>query len=207
LNPLPRKARDKLLRRTDILNAATRVFAEKGYHKATMSDIARQAEYAVGTIYLYFKDKQALYLALTDEKVDELIRRIKERIASANGALEKIKALIEGEFAYFEENEDFFRIYFSEGGLDGWAIKDKPSPATVEKIMKFLDYISSIIKLGQAENVIRKELDPKRTAHLLGSMIKSVIIPWLKDKPSKKESLKGLSSFILDAFLNGTAVK
>ena len=207
MNPLPRKARDKLLRRTDILNAATRVFAEKGYHKATMSDIARQAEYAVGTIYLYFKDKQALYLALTDEKIDELIRRIKERIADAGGALEKIKALIEGEFAYFEENEDFFRIYFSEGGLDGWAIKDKPSPATVEKIMKFLDYISSIIKLAQADNVIRKELDPKRTAHLLGSMIKSVIIPWLKDKPSKKESLKWLSSFILDAFLNGTAVK
>jgi len=207
LNPLPRKARDKLLRRTDILDAATRVFAEKGYHKATMSDIARQAEYAVGTIYLYFKDKQALYLALTDEKIEELIRKIKERIADAGGALEKIKALIEGEFAYFEENEDFFRIYFSEGGLDSWAIKDKPSPATVEKIMKFLDYISSIIKLAQTENIVRQELDPKRTAHLLGSMIKSVIIPWLKDKPSKKESLKGLSSFILDAFLNGTAVK
>ncbi len=207
MNPLPRKARDKLLRRTDILNAATRVFAEKGYHEATMSDIARQAEYAVGTIYLYFKDKQALYLALTDEKVDELIRRIKERIVNAGGGLEKIRALIEGEFAYFEENEDFFRIYFSEGGLDGWAIKDKPSPATVEKIMKFLDYISGIIKLAQTENVIRKELDPKRTAHLLGSMIKSVIIPWLKDKPSKKESLKGLSSFILDAFLNGTSAK
>ena len=207
MNPLPRKARDKLLRRTDILNAATRVFAEKGYHNATMLDIAKQAEYAVGTIYLYFKDKEALYLALTEEKIEELIRRIKERIENAHGALDKIKALIEGEFAYFEDNEDFFRIYFSEGGMDGWAIKDKPSPATVEKIMKFLDYISGIIKLAQAENVIRKELDPKRTAHLLGSMIKSVIIPWLKDKPSKKESLKGLSSFILDAFLNGTAVK
>ncbi|MDD5409175.1 MAG: TetR/AcrR family transcriptional regulator, partial [Candidatus Omnitrophica bacterium] len=144
MNPLPRKARDKLLRRTDILSAATRVFAEKGYHNATMSDIARQAEYAVGTIYLYFKDKQALYLALTDEKIEELIRRVKERIAKAHGALAKIKAFIEEEFAYFEENEDFFRIYFSEGGLDSCAIKDKPSRLTVEKIMKFLDYISGI---------------------------------------------------------------
>ncbi|MDD5506296.1 MAG: TetR/AcrR family transcriptional regulator [Candidatus Omnitrophica bacterium] len=207
MNPLPRKARDRLLRRTDILNAATRVFAEKGYHKATVSDIAKQAEYAVGTIYLYFKDKQALYLALTEEKIGELIRRIKERIENAHGSLEKIKALIEGEFAYFEENEDFFRIYFSEGGMDGWAIKDKPSLKTVEKIMKFLDYLSDIIKDAQAENIIQKELDPKRTAHLLGSMIKSVIVPWLKDRPSKTESLKGLSGFILNAFLNGTAVK
>ncbi|MBU0547208.1 MAG: TetR/AcrR family transcriptional regulator [Candidatus Omnitrophica bacterium] len=207
MNPLPRKERDKLLRRADILNAAARVFAEKGYHKASMSDIAKQAEYAVGTIYLYFKDKQALYLALTDEKVDELIKRVKERIGKAHGGLEKIRALIDEELNYFEENDDFFRIYFSQGSLDRWAIKDKPSRETVEKLMQFLDYISGVIKKAQDENVIRKGLDPKRTAHLLGGMIKSVVIPWLKDKPLKAESLKGLSGFILDAFLNGTVVK
>jgi len=207
MNALPRKARDRLLRRTDILNAAAHVFALKGYHRAAMSDIAKQAEYAVGTIYLYFKDKQALYLALTDEKVEELIRRVKEKIGKAHGALEKIRALIEEEFAYFEENEDFFRIYFSQGSLDRWAIKDKPSRETVEKMMQFLDYISGIIKKAQDENVIKHGLDPKRTAHLLGGMIKSVIIPWLKDKPAKAENLKDLSGFILDAFLHGTAVK
>ena len=112
MNPLPRKARDRLLRRTDILKAATRVFAEKGYHNATMSDIAKNAEYAVGTIYLYFKDKQDLYLALTEEKIDELIRRVKEKTNQADTALDKIRALIEEELSYFEENEDFFRIYF-----------------------------------------------------------------------------------------------
>lgn len=207
MNPLPRKERDKLLRRADILKAATRVFAEKGFHKATMSDIAKQAEYAVGTIYLYFKDKQALYLALTDEKVDELIKRVKERVTNVSGGMEKIKALVEEELAYFEENDDFFRIYFSQGSLDRWAIKDKPSRETVEKMMNFLDYISGIIKKAQDENVIKNKLDPKRTAHLLGGMIKSVVIPWLKDKPAKGESLKGLSGFILDVFLNGTAVK
>lgn len=207
MNPLPRKERDKLLRRADILKAATRVFAEKGFHKATMSDIAKQAEYAVGTIYLYFKDKQALYLALTDEKVDELIKCVKERVAKVSGGLEKIKALIDEELTYFEENDDFFRIYLSQGSLDRWAIKDKPSRETVEKMMQFLDYISGIIKKAQEENVIKKNLDPKKTAHLLGGMIKSVVIPWLKDKPAKDESLKGLSGFILDAFLHGTAAK
>jgi len=189
------------------MNAAMRVFAEKGYHQTTMSDIARQAEYAVGTIYLYFKDKQSLYLALSEEKMEELVQRIKKKIDSVHGSLAKIKALIEEEFAYFEENENFFRIYFSEGGLGNWAIKDKPSRATLDKIMKFLDYVAGVIRKAQAENVIKNGLDPKRTAHLLSGMIKSVIIPWLKDKPSKGEGLKGLSGFILDAFLNGTAVK
>ena len=207
MHAVPRKVRDKLLRRADILRAATRVFAERGFHKATMSDIAKQAEYAVGTIYLYFKDKQALYLALTDEKLDELIKRVKDRIARSHGSMEKIRALIDEELTYFEENEDFFRIYFSQRSLDRWAIKDKPSRETMEKMMKFLDYISEIIKKAQEEKVIKSELDPKRTAHLLGGMIRSVLIPWLKDKPLKSESLKGLSGLILNIFLNGAAVK
>ena len=168
-----------------------------------MSDIAKEAEYAVGTIYLYFKDKQALYHGLADEKTDELILRVKEKISKAKGALEKIRVLIQEELAYFEENQDFFRIDFSEGGVDRWAIKDKPSRSTVEKFMKFLDYITGIVKIAQEENVIKNDLDPKRTAQLLSGMIKSVIIPWLKDKPLKEESLKSLSGFILDIFING----
>lgn len=207
MNPIPRKQRDKLLRRTDILNAATVVFAGKGYHKAAMSDIAEEAEYAVGTIYLYFKDKKALYLTLIDEKVVELIRCVKEKAGKAQSASEKLRILIEEEFSYFEKNEDFFRIYFSEAGLERWAIKDKPLKVTVEKATKFLDYYAEIMRQAQEENTIKKDIDPKRAAYLLAGMIKSVIIPWLKNKPVKQESLKGLSAFILDIFLNGTGVK
>jgi len=54
------------LRRSQILEAATRVFAEKGYHHATTKDIAREAEIAEGTIYLYFKNKSELLLALLE---------------------------------------------------------------------------------------------------------------------------------------------
>lgn len=207
MNPIPRKERDKLLRRTDILNAATIVFAEKGYHRAAMSDIAKKAEYAVGTIYLYFKDKKALYLTLIDEKVGELIRCVKEKTGKAQSASGKLRVLIEEEFLYFEKNEDFFRIYFSEAGLERWAIKDKPLKVTLEKITKFLDYYNEIMKQAQEENIIKKDIDPKRAAYLLAGMIKSVIIPWLKNKPVKQESLKGLPAFILDIFLNGTGVK
>jgi AcrR family transcriptional regulator len=59
---LDRKERDRRLRESDILKAAEHVFATKGYHKAAISDIAQEAQYAVGTIYLYFKNKQELYL-------------------------------------------------------------------------------------------------------------------------------------------------
>ena len=54
------------LRRNQILEAATRVFPEKGYHRATTKDIAREAEIAEGTIYLYFKNKSELLIALLE---------------------------------------------------------------------------------------------------------------------------------------------
>ena len=54
------------LRRTQILEAATRVFAEKGYHRATTKDVARAAGMAEGTIYLYFENKSELLIALME---------------------------------------------------------------------------------------------------------------------------------------------
>jgi len=54
------------LRKTQILEAATRVFAEKGYHRATTKDIARAAGIAEGTIYLYFKNKSELLIGLLE---------------------------------------------------------------------------------------------------------------------------------------------
>ncbi len=62
-----RRERERARRAQDILAAAERVFAVHGFDATTIEQIAQEAEYAVGTIYLYFKDKQALYAALSGE--------------------------------------------------------------------------------------------------------------------------------------------
>jgi len=77
---LSRKERDRQLRRSDILKAAEHIFALKGYHKATIRNIAKEAQYAIGTVYLHFKDKDALYFALLDEKMKSLLFIFEERI-------------------------------------------------------------------------------------------------------------------------------
>src|SRR5580765_6927458 len=78
--PLPRRERDRQRRRADILRAAEIVFASKGYHTASIEEIASEAEYGTGTVYLYFKDKETLYIELFEEKVRDLIQFIRERI-------------------------------------------------------------------------------------------------------------------------------
>jgi AcrR family transcriptional regulator len=204
---LDRKERDRRLRESDILKAAEHVFATKGYHKAAISDIAQEAQYAVGTIYLYFKNKQELYLTLVEKKAQNLISNVKEKVGQVNGAKEKIKVLVEQQLSYFEENEDFFRIYFSERGGLRWTIKDKISRQAVDKFLKYLDYIAGLIKEAQHQGIINKQLEAKRIAYLLASMMNAAVFPWLKEESRQKEKLKGLSTFVLDVFYKGVSVK
>ncbi|MDD3275094.1 MAG: helix-turn-helix domain containing protein, partial [Candidatus Omnitrophica bacterium] len=79
---LSRKERDRKLRRADILKAAEHLFALKGYHKATIRDIAKEAQYATGTVYLHFKDKGDLYLALLEGRIKDLLGLFKEGVSS-----------------------------------------------------------------------------------------------------------------------------
>jgi AcrR family transcriptional regulator len=60
-----RKEREKERRRQQIIVAAKRVFSDKGFNKATMEDIAKEAELSPGTLYLYFKNKEELYASLS----------------------------------------------------------------------------------------------------------------------------------------------
>ncbi|MDD2752410.1 MAG: TetR/AcrR family transcriptional regulator [Candidatus Omnitrophica bacterium] len=201
-----RKERDRLLRQSDILKAAEHVFATKGYHKATIQDIARQAQYAVGTIYLYFKDKEVLYLNLIERKIADLISEVKKEVNKTEDAKEKIKVLVRQQLAYFEGNQDFFRIYFSERGGLRWAIKDKISKSAVDKFVKYIDYITELLRDAQEKLLIRKDLDIKRLAYVLASMLNAVIIPWLKGA-CKKERITDMTDFILDIFFKGVEQK
>jgi AcrR family transcriptional regulator len=60
-----RKERERERRRQQIIVAAKRAFSEKGFNRATMEDIAREAELSPGTLYLYFKNKDELYASLS----------------------------------------------------------------------------------------------------------------------------------------------
>ena len=199
---IERKKRDWLLRQGDILKAAERVFATKGYHKATIQDVAKESQYAVGTIYLYFKHKEVLYLDLIERKIIDLISEVKKEVNKAGDAKEKIRILVHQQLTYFEENQDFFRIYFSERGGLRWAIKDKVSKRVRDKFVIYLDYITELLKDAQEKLLIRKDLEAKRLAYVLTSMLNAAIIPWLKGM-CNKEKITDMADSILDIFFKG----
>lgn len=101
-------------RQSEIITAARKVFAEKGYVASTVDEIAAQAAMAKGTVYLYFASKEQIYNAVLANDLETLLQLTLKKIAAAGTALEKISAYINARFDYCEERRDFFRIMFIE---------------------------------------------------------------------------------------------
>ena len=198
---LSRRERDKLLRRRDILRAAEHVFALKGYYEATMQDIAKDAQYATGTVYLYFKDKEALYFSLVEHKYRDLLAILKERTSIAHGARQKLEIFIHENLSFFERNQDFFRIFVSEGNKSQAIKVGRFHKLSVVK--QHREFVTELVKLGQEERLIRNDFSPKQIADVLIPIFMSVIFNWLKEESKGAKSLSRMSGFILEMFLNG----
>jgi AcrR family transcriptional regulator len=103
-------------RMAELLAAARRVFSERGFHNATMEEIAQIAGVAKGTIYLYYPSKQAAYWAALEQGILGMIEATHRSMEGAATIEAKIRTFIECKIGYFDQNRDFFKIYFSEFG-------------------------------------------------------------------------------------------
>ncbi len=101
-------------RSTEILDAARRIFAAKGFSAATVDDIAETANVAKGTIYLYFRSKRDIYFAALKQGIEAVNAETQRRLDGSRTIQEKLRAFIDTRIRYFEENGDFFKIYHSE---------------------------------------------------------------------------------------------
>jgi len=157
---MPRTKKDVVteFRTGEILHAAYRVFAERGFELATMDEIAKAAGVAKGTLYLYYPSKQEIYSAALNRCVLELAGRTAAALQDASSVEDKIRAFIATKLRYFEEHRDFFRIYDQEFGrtLCRHGQKGRQTDELYLEQVKALDHL-----LQQA--IRRKAVRPLRT--------------------------------------------
>lgn len=202
METLTRKERDKQLRQSDILKAAEHVFANKGFYKATIKDIAVQAQYATGTVYLYFKDKESLYKALFNKKLNDLLCRIKDSIKEDQNPMDQLKTFILICMDHFKNNQDFFILLEENKNL----VDDcKNSPSHVEP--QFQSIVIPIIQKAQKQKLISSKYECTLLSSLFTSSIKTVITYFLHNVSEKIDKSLDLSSVVYDFFLNGAANK
>ena len=97
-----------------LFEAAAGIFAGKGYHKATVEEIARTIGVAKGTLYYHFENKEELYLAVIREGVSLFKQKLDRVVATNAPPPEKIGMLIEGQLLFFEQEKDFVFLFLKE---------------------------------------------------------------------------------------------
>ncbi len=201
MEKISRKEREHLAHRGEILRAAEKVFAAKGFFQTTMSEIARAAEFGTGTLYKYFKSKEDLYFTLIDEKTEEINHLVKAELSRKASAIERIKKVLILELEFIERNRDFFRIYTSEGSRFEWSIKDDCGKKIHDKMVDYIHLLAQVLKQGMKAGEL-KPMNPLDLAHAFEGIVHSFIFEWLISPESYP--LISKVETILEIFLNGT---
>jgi AcrR family transcriptional regulator len=197
---ISRREREYLAHREEILSAAEKVFAAKGFFSTTMSDIARAAEFGTGTLYKYFRSKEELYFTLIDEKVEEINRLVKAELSQKTSAVERIKKVLGLQFEFFEQNRDFFRIYISERNRFEWTVKDELGKGLHEKMVSYINVLAGVMRQGIEREEFRS-MNPMDLAHALVGIVNSFVFEWMISR--KPYPLISKVDTVLEIFLEG----
>jgi AcrR family transcriptional regulator len=200
MGKLDRKVREHLTHRKEILSAAEKLFAAKGFFPTTMSEIAQEAEFGTGTLYKYFKSKEDLYFTLIDEKTAEINDPVKAELSKKMSAIERIEKILRIQFEFVERNRDFFRIYISERSRFEWTVKDDLGKRIHEKMVSYIHLLAQVIKQGIKDGTLKPK-DPMDLAHALVGIVNSFIFEWLM-APRPYPLLSKVDT-VLDIFLRG----
>jgi len=172
-----RKQRERERRRQQIIVAAKRVFTEKGFNKATIEDIARNAELSPGTLYLYFKNKEELYASLSLRILQYLAIRVEHVKNETNlGPLEKLDALMNAMYDVYEFDPliliNMFHLQSSE------TLKNL-SPALLDELneltRKSIGTIAELFEDGIKKNIFPDQ-HPMALADIFWSMFSGVVL-------------------------------
>jgi len=179
------------------LEAAVRVFAEQGFHQATIAQIARQAGVADGTIYLYFKNKDDILVHIFNERTRSVFNRFREAVKEADGAVGKLKALVSSHLAEFQADVHMAAVY------QVWThqFQRVAEPQIKEMSKMYLDIVSEIVELGQQEGTLRKDLYLGLVKRFIIGAIDEVINTWLH--AGGRYDLSTMADPLVDLFIRG----
>ncbi|MBK8912572.1 MAG: TetR/AcrR family transcriptional regulator [Chlorobi bacterium] len=111
---IPRRERERMMRRQDILQAARAVFARKGFGAAKLEDVAERAEFGKGTLYNYFTNKEALFHSVLDDAFQQIVRIADESFRAGGSFNQQIERFVRGQLEYFFRNPESLYLMMRE---------------------------------------------------------------------------------------------
>jgi AcrR family transcriptional regulator len=192
LDPGTRATRRRQRTKRELLTAAKAVFAARGYHQAKISDIADEADVGVGTVYLHYDSKEALFLELVEDTTRELKQRVDAAKAAAWDPLDQARVSCETLFRFAQENRETFRIVFGEGVFNR-------TIAVAQSV--FLADVAENVTAGMHQGVFAP-YPAALIAQAVVGLLTQVVSWWItQDEVSLDEAIEATNRFIAHGIL------
>lgn len=192
------KTNDKYHR---ILEAAVKVFAKQGFFQATISQIAKEAGVADGTIYLYFKNKDDILVNFFSYKTMQVFKRFREDVDMADNAIDKLRNLIRRHLEEFQHDRNLAIVYQAETH----GISRIAENQIREMAKMYYDIISEIVELGQDEGSMRRDLYIGLVKRFILGAVDEVINTWLHS--DRKYDLVSMTDPLIELFIRGIGMQ
>ena len=201
-NKIGRKERERLFRKQEIISAAIKLFAQKGYEHTTLDEIAEASEFGKGTIYNYFQSKEEIYLAIVEDLLNQNIRMLKQICDETDGFIDFITRFTKASMKYSMDNYDAFllmvRVRTQVHGSDPSAKAGLMKKAVEENKKLFFDKINKAIA-----NKEIKDIDPQSLLNVYRSLLFPYIHFLLCDKKKDEIDPEKEAEFVLSILFNG----
>jgi len=181
-----------------IIQAAAKVFAEKGFYNSRVSEIAKEANVADGTIYLYFKNKDDILISLFEEEFGRIVENIRKELSREKNALDKIRRFAFAHLSIVSDTPHLAEVLGVEVRQSGKFMKEYIN----RPFMEYLNLVRSIFTEGQESGLIRKDLTPGVMKRALFGALDEMGRYWILS-PRKKHNVEEAARQISEVFIRG----
>jgi TetR/AcrR family fatty acid metabolism transcriptional regulator len=188
-------------KRESILRAATRVFARNGYFNSKVADIARAADVADGTVYLYFKSKEEILHSIFDQNMAEAIASGRVLIEKLQDPGEKLRRIAMLHLERLGADPDLAVVFQVELRGSTKFMQEFSAAGFAE----YLGLLRQTFEEGQRSGVFRKDLNAKIVSKVLFGALDEMATNWIISKRSYK--LAPMADVVMDVFLNGVSAQ
>jgi TetR/AcrR family transcriptional regulator len=198
---LPRRERERLRQRREMLATALDLFSQKGYHNVSMQEIAEKAEFAIGTLYKFFQSKEDLYRTLILERCDDFKEACLQAMAQSDDEVEQLRLYVRFRSERFRSNLPFVRLFLAETRGIGFNLKAGMNDEVRQRYDEILQRLAGVFASGMENKRFKRIAEPYFLAVALDSAIEAALLLWL-DAPERHPFPEDAEA-ILDIFFKG----
>lgn len=188
-------------KRRRILDAAVKVFAQFGFYNSKVSQVAKEAGVADGTIYLYFKNKEDILVQVFIDSISEILRRQEEALVDVTDPVERLATFARVHFDAVAESRALAEVITVELRQSSKFMRN----TNMKPFGRYLGEIAQIVEEGQQQGRFSPNVNPRIAARAFFGAIDELALEWAMGR--RQSSLKDACAQTVDLFLSGLVTR